>query len=211
MKISGMALTALLFCAAASISAVSISSAWAADRFPDIPRDKMTPAQQKVADYILKSRKNFSGPFNPWLRSAELADRFQSVGEYVRYKTAFSPADSEFAILIVARYWTSQLEWSIHYPIAQAAGDKKQMLDDIAANKRPAGMNDDQALIYDFGMAMQKDQGRIPDALFDKARAKWGDKKLVDLLGLNAYYAAAAMTINFGQVPLPAGVTPPLK
>jgi 4-carboxymuconolactone decarboxylase len=112
---------------------------------------------------------------------------------------------------VVARHWSSELEWAIHYPIAVTAGLKKEIADDIAARKRPRGMSEDQALIYDFCIAMQKDQGRTSDALFDKARKKWGDKKMVDLVGINAYYASAAMTINFGQVPLPPGSKPALR
>ena len=72
-------------------------------------------------------------------------------------------------------------------------------------------MEEDQSLIYDFSIAMQRDKGNISDALFDKVKSRFGEKKMLDLLGLNAYYAAAAMTINLGQVPLPEGAKPPLN
>ena len=188
-----------------------MSPALAEERFPQMTQEQMDPAQKKVADTIMASRKNLSGPFSPWLRSPELANRMQAVGEYVRYNSAFTPPQSEFAILVVARAWTSQLEWNIHYPIATAAGVKPEVLADLAANRRPRGMDEDQSLIYDFSIAMQHDKGNVSDALFDKVKSRFGEKKMLDLLGLNAYYAAAAMTINLGQVPLPEGTRPPLK
>ena len=183
----------------------------AAQRFPELKPEQMTPEQKKVADYLLKTRKNLSGPFQPWLRSPELADKLQAVGEYVRYNSAFPPALSEFAILVIAREWDSNLEWSLHYDTGIKAGIAPAILADVAASRRPSGMNEDQSLIYDLSVAMQRNKGKISDALFDKAKARFGEQKLMDLLGLNAYYAVTAMTINFGEVPLPEGTKPPLK
>jgi len=188
-----------------------MSSAGAAERFAQLAPEQMTPQQRKVADAIMQSRKNLGGPFNAWLRSPELADRLQNVGEYVRYNTALPKSLSEFAILITARKWTSQVEWQIHYPEALAAGVNASILADLAANRRPKGMSADQALVYDFTIGMQRDQGRISDALFEAVRTRFGEKSVVDLIGLNGYYDAVAMTINVAGVPLPAGVKPPLK
>ena len=188
-----------------------VSTAAAQERFSELKPDQMTPDQRKVADAIMGSRKNLSGPFNAWLRSPELANRFQSVGEYVRYNSALPKQLSEFVILITARDWTSQIEWQIHYPEAIAAGVKPDVLADLAANKRPQGMTADQALIYDFSIAMHKDKGRVSDTVFQAVKARFGEKGLVDLIGLNGYYDAVAMTINAARVALPLGVEPPLK
>jgi 4-carboxymuconolactone decarboxylase len=187
------------------------SVAQAEERFPVLQPEQMTPDQRKVADSIMQSRKNLSGPFNAWLRSPELANRFQNVGEYVRYNTSLPKPLSEFAILITARDWTSQVEWQIHYPEGLAAGISPQILADLAANKRPQGMSADQTLVYDFTIGMHRDKGRVSDALFGAVKKRFGEKGLVDLIGLNGYYDAVAMTINAAEVPLPPGVSPPLK
>jgi 4-carboxymuconolactone decarboxylase len=183
----------------------------AAERFAQLSPDAMAPEQRKVADSIMQSRKNLGGPFNAWLRSPELANRLQGVGEYVRYDTGFEKALSEFAILITARAWTSQVEWQIHYPEALAAGVDPAILGSLAANRRPNGMSADQTLVYDFTIGMQQKKGRISDALFEAVRARFGEKGVVDLIGLNGYYDAVAMTINAAGVALPAGTKPPLK
>jgi 4-carboxymuconolactone decarboxylase len=191
--------------------ALLLASPASAERYPVLTPDQMTPQQRAVAGSIMATRKNLDGPFNPWLRSPELADRFQKVGEYVRYNTSLSKPQSEFAILITARYWTSQAEWAIHYPAALAAGVPASVLDDLAVNKRPRGMSADETLIYDFCMGLHEGRGRLPDALFDAAKARLGDKGVMDLIGLNGYYDAVAMTINAAQMPLPGGARPPLQ
>jgi 4-carboxymuconolactone decarboxylase len=186
------------------------SSAYATDRFPPLTPAQMTPRQKEVADAIMASRKNLSGPFPAWLRSPEMADRFQKAGEYVRYNTALPKALSEFVILVTAREWTCQIEWYLHVPEATAAGVNPKIIADIAARKRPSGMNADQTMLYDFGLHMHRDHGHVPEALFNQARARFGDKGVVDIIGINGYYDAVAMTINAADAPMPPGVKPPL-
>ena len=82
------------------------------ERMPEIPLDKMSAAQRSVADAIMSGpRQRMSGPFNAWLRSPDLADRLQKVGEYVRFNTSLDRRINEMAILMTAQAWGSQYEW----------------------------------------------------------------------------------------------------
>src|SRR5580692_5392467 len=127
------------------------TQARAADRFPQLTSENMTPEQKKVAEAIMSGpRKNLNGPFNAWLRSPELGDRLQKVGEYIRFKTSLPPRLNEFAILIAARYWTAQYEWYAHYPLAMKAGLDSKVAADLAAGKKPSSMQDDEKIVYDF-------------------------------------------------------------
>ena len=202
MRPAGAALLACLVLAA---------PARAAERLPQLTPEQMTPAQKQVSDKIMGSRRSLSGPFSAWLRSPELADRFQAVGEYLRFSGALPKPLREFAIMITAREWTSQLEWQLHYKEAVTAGIKPEILAALAKGERPVGMSADETLVYDFSTAMHRDRGRVSDALFEGVRGRFGEQGAVDLIGLNAYYDAVSMTINAAQVPLPAGVEPPLK
>ena len=65
-------------------------------RFPEVKREQMTDAQKRVYDEIAGSRGSVRGPFGPLLRSPELADRWQRLGEYVRYKTSLPARLNEF-------------------------------------------------------------------------------------------------------------------
>lgn len=180
------------------------------ERFPPLTPEQMTAEQKQVAERIMGSRKSLSGPFSIWLRSPELADRMQQVGEYVRFNSTIPKRLSEFAIMVAARQWSSQLEWHLHYREAVGAGIRPALLTDLAANRRPAAMQADEALVYDFSMAMHCGRGHAPDALVDAVRSQFGDRGTVDLIGIASYYGAVAMTINAGQAPLPDGVEPPL-
>lgn len=190
--------------------ALLAASAPSAERFPPLTPEQMTAQQKAVAERIMGSRKSLSGPFSVWLRSPVLADRMQQVGEYVRFNSSIPKSLSEFAIMVAARQWSSQLEWHLHYREAVGAGVPPALLADLAANRRPAGMQADEALVYDFSMAMHCGRGRAPDALVESVRSRFGDQGTVDLIGIASYYGAVAMTINVGKTPLPDGVEPPL-
>src|SRR6202451_2112217 len=76
------------------------------ERFPEIPLDKMTADQRSAAEAIMSGpRGRMSGPFNACLRSPVLADRFQKVGEYVRFNTSLDKRLNEMAILMTAQAW----------------------------------------------------------------------------------------------------------
>ena len=103
------------------------------------------------------------------------------------------------------------MEWELHYPEAIAAGVKHRVLDDLAMKKRPRGMNADETLVYDFSTAMHRDKGHVPNKLFNTVKQRFGEKGLVDMVGINGYYDAVAMTINAAKVPPPNPGPPPLK
>jgi 4-carboxymuconolactone decarboxylase len=187
------------------------SPAQAADRFPELTLDNMTPQQKQVAESIMSGpRKNLSGPFNAWLRSPELGDRLQKVGEYIRFKTSLPPRLNEFAILIAARYWTAQYEWYAHYPLAMKAGLDPKVAAALAAGRRPTGMQDDEKIVYDFCTELRKTRN-VSDATFKAAVAKFGEQGVVDLIGVSGYYDTVSMTLNVARVSLPAGEPLPLK
>src|SRR4051812_10812956 len=78
-------------------------------RFPTLKPEEMTPAQRQVADAIASGpRKSLGGPFNAWLRSPEVADRLQKVGEQLRFHSSVPRRLNEFAILITARAWDAE-------------------------------------------------------------------------------------------------------
>jgi 4-carboxymuconolactone decarboxylase len=58
------------------------------DRLPPMEMQAMNDAQRQAAEALIAGpRKAVVGPFIALLRSPELLDRMQSVGEYIRSKT----------------------------------------------------------------------------------------------------------------------------
>jgi len=112
-------LRASMICVLFAGSAVALTG----ERMAPIPLDKMSEAQKKVANDIMSGpRGGMRGPFNAWLRSPELADRLQKVGEYLRFHTSLDKRVNEMAIIMTAQHWGSQYEWYAHAPLALKAG-----------------------------------------------------------------------------------------
>lgn len=186
------------------------TAAQAEDRFAPLTPQTMTPEQKAIADAIVASRGSMNGPFNAWLRHPELADRLQKLGEQIRYHSSLPGALNEFAILITARHWTSQFEWYAHYPLAMKAGLAPAIAADLAAGKRPAGMSDDEAAVFDFSKALH-DSGNVDDATYERVLGRFGEKGVVDLIAVNGYYDLVSMTLNVARVSVPAGEPLPLR
>ena len=181
------------------------------ERFPEIPLDKMTPQQRAVADAIMSGpRQRMSGPFNAWLRSPELADRLQKVGEYVRFKTSLDKRLNEMAIIMTAQYWGSQYEWFAHAPLAIKAGLDPDIVAAIGAGNKPDKMKDDEAIVWEFTTQLRRDHS-VDDAIYAKAVEKFGEHGVMDLIAVNGYYDVVSMTLNVARVMPPAGETLPFK
>src|SRR6516165_4477107 len=181
-------------------------------RFKELTPETMTAEQKKAADAIQAGPRGagLRGPFNALLRSPDLCDLVQRVGAYVRYSSSIPPRLNEMAIIMAGRKWTAQYEVYAHRRLALEAGLSPANADAIAANQRPAGMAKDQETIYDF-VAELLATGKVADATFQRVKDAFGERGVVDLVGAVGYYSLVSMTLNVAQVPLPAGVTPPLK
>jgi 4-carboxymuconolactone decarboxylase len=208
-----------------AIAALVVFSApaQASDRFPILTPDQMTPEQTKLMQALLAgprgggdtspekiSQTLKGGPFNAWMRSPDLGDRLQKVGEYVRFDSSLPRRLNEFAILITARHWTSQYEWYAHLPLALKAGLDPRIAADLAMNKRPAHMKDDEAAVYDFSTQLHRTK-KVNDSVYKRAVALFGEKGVMDLIGVNGYYTAVSMTLNVAEVPVPGDQKNPLK
>jgi 4-carboxymuconolactone decarboxylase len=192
------------------LSAVAMP-ALAQDRMPPIPADKYTDAQKKAAEEFAGGRGyEVRGPFVPLIRSPEVMLRAKAMGDHLRFKSTLAPRLSEMIILITAREWTQQYEWVAHHDIAIKAGLRNEIADAIADGRRPTGMADDEEAAYDISTEIQRTK-RVSDATWNKAVAKFGEKGVIDLLGINGYYTLLAMTMNAARTGLPAGVAEPLK
>ena len=166
------------------------------DRLPPLSSEALTDAQHRAAAELAAGpRGGVIGPFAPLLRSPELLQHAQRMGEYLRYRSAIGTRLSELVILLVARYWSQQVEWSIHAPIAAGSGIDADTIAAIAAGRRPTVLADDEAIVYDFCFELNVNQD-VSDATFERALARFGEQGVVDLLGLNGYYTFLAMVMN---------------
>jgi 4-carboxymuconolactone decarboxylase len=180
-------------------------------RFPLLKLDQLNDQQKPFADEILKvSSIGISGPYNMMLRSPQMGQRMFAMLDYLRFNTSVPRRLNEFAILIQARLWTSQVEWTAHYPLALKAGLPQAVADDLKMGKRPASMQPDEAAVYDLCMGLAKDHV-VSDAIFKKVREVFSDQQIVDLITVSGIYDTLAMLSNTAEDATPGGKEPPLQ
>ena len=180
-------------------------------RFTLLTEATMTPRQREVYGGIVSGpRKGAVGPFNALLRSPDVADRVQRVGEYVRFQTTIPAALNELAILITGRFWSAQFEFWAHSRLARTAGLDGGIIDAIAEGRRPSTMSDDERIVYDFCTELFCDKA-VSDRTFKAAADRFGDRGVIDLIAASGYYSIVSMVLNVDRYPLPAGVEPLLN
>ena len=128
-------------------------------RFPQLTLETLNGEQRPLGEYILTvSSVGISGPYNPLLRSPDMAKRMLHLLDYLRWNSSLDKRLTELAILIQGRRLTSQVEWFAHEPIARKAGLSDAVMAELKLGKRPSSMKEDEAVVYDFSMELTERQ-----------------------------------------------------
>lgn len=181
------------------------------ERLRQLAYEELAPEVRPLADDILKvSSAALGGPYNALLRSPDMARRCFDLLDYLRFKTSVDKRLNEFAILIQARLSNAQYEWWAHEPIARRAGLSDAVMDDLRACRRPAAMQEDERLVYDFCIPLSLNH-RVPDAHWQALVGRLGEQVAIDLTVLSGTYVMVSMLLNATQVEIPGGGQPPLQ
>jgi 4-carboxymuconolactone decarboxylase len=181
------------------IAGLNAALVHAEDRLPTIAPANYSVEQKQAAVEFEAARKTpVFGPFEPMMHSPELMSDARAMGDYLRFKSSIGNTLSELTILITAREWTQDFEWSYHYPIAVKAGLRQELLDAIALGKRPAGMSPDEEIVYNFTDELLKKK-QVSDTTFERAKARFGTRGVVDMAGIAGYYTFLAMQLNMAN------------
>jgi 4-carboxymuconolactone decarboxylase len=202
---------ALVLLAAAAAQAPSARDVkLVGDRFKPLTYDAMTPDQKTMIEHLFAGeRGGAGGPFNVLLRSPQFGDLAQQLGAQVRFHSSLPARLNELAIIMTARHWAAQYEWYAHRRLALQAGLSAATADAIAAGRRPSSMPPDEETVYNFGTELL-DTKQVRDATFQAVVSKFGERGVVDLIGVMGYYHLVSMLLNVDRYPLPAGVKPEL-
>jgi 4-carboxymuconolactone decarboxylase len=211
-KMTKLVRTLLRVAGGTAIAGLLGCAAQAEERFSELRLDQLTPEQQTMATMLKTPPRNSainSGPFNAYARSPGLGILLLHVSDYVRFNSSLPPRLSEFAIMIGARQWSQPYEWRAHYPLAIKGGLERQILIDLGAGRRPQGMKEDEAALYDFCTELYRDKD-VSDASFKAALAKFGERGIMDMIGIIGYYDIASMALIVQRASGKAGDEAPL-
>ena len=181
-----------------------------------IPRpksyDAMTADQQAFVKSVLSGpRGDLSGSLGVMIVSPIFADLAQKTIAYARFAgregySSVSPKLTELAIIMGARAWTAHYAWYVHRRAAERTGVPVDVINAIRDGRRPATMDRDMAIVYDFCNELLTTK-QVSDATLQAARgALGGDRGVVDLVGTLGAYQLVAMMMVVDQFPLPEGV-----
>lgn len=181
------------------------------ERLPPIAAERMTAEQRHAADEFKATRGyGLIGPFSVMVRSPEVMLRAKAMGDYLRFRNVLPKRVSEMVILITAREWTQQFEWSHHYKYALEAGLAKPIIEAIADGRRPERMADDEAAAYDFSIELHRRKS-VSDATYARVLGLFGEQGIIDLVGISGYYSLLAMMMNVARTPCDTDDVKPLE
>ena len=174
---------------------------WAQERLAPIPEAKMTDAQKKAVEEYKLARP--SGPNKFWwlyLRIPEVTIPFLRIQEHVHMNSRLGERLTHFGILIAAKQWNQEVVWSLHYDDAIKSGLKMETLKSLAEGRRPEHMAEDEDLLYDFSIELQRNQS-VSDATYARALSKFGEEGIADATLIQGEYTLMSMIMNLQRTP----------
>ena len=176
-------------------------------RLPNVKRGDLDTDGQRIYDMLAGGEGKSVTPTGPAaisLTSPKVAEAIQMLNQYLRYHGVLKQRDFEVAILVTAREFDQQYEWSGHEMGARNAGVPGAVIDTIKYNKPAEGLSDRDTLLITF--ARDSFHGhRISSELWAKAVATFGKQGALELATIIGDYAMAAIMLNATDQHLPAG------
>src|SRR5208337_1183885 len=180
-------------------------------RLPLIKRDDLDEDGKRIYDELAGGPGKTvipTGPVAISLYSPKVAEAIQMLNQYLRFHGVLKPRDFEVAILVVAREFDQQYEWSGHEMGARAAKVPQPVIDAIKFNQDASGFSDGfsdkDTLLITFARQLLH-QHKLDSDLYAKAVATFGKQGALELATIIGDYAMAAMMLNATDQHLPPG------
>jgi 4-carboxymuconolactone decarboxylase len=138
-----------------------------------------------------------------------LAERWQRLGEILRFGTILPPKLNELAILVTARRWNSQIEWHIHAEAARKAGLGDEVIDALKNAEEPKFVDKAEAIVYEYARQLQT-HGTVAESVYSRVVGQWGAVGVDELTAVIGYYTMVSMTLNAHEIPMPDEQAGPL-
>jgi len=180
------------------------------DRFRGLHYSEMTAEQRALLYNVVNSARAVTnttgnGPFNVLLRSPQVGELSQQLGNAIRFSSGLSGRQREIATLMAGRSWASTYEWYAHARYALDEGIDAAVVAAIAAHRTPdlAAMPAEDAMVWRVADELLYTR-RVTDATYGEALAVLGERRLLSVATITAYYEYVSMLLNVDRYPLPA-------
>src|SRR5437764_8947390 len=168
-------------------------------RLPLPRREELSASGAAIYDSLADpngtSIRGLRGPGGLHLHSPELARHTRALNRYLRYEAGLGGRLRELAILVTARELDSQFEWAAHEAEARREGVSDEVIETIRHRRDTAEVDEADAVVIELGREIFTAR-KVSSAIFARALALFGRRKLVDLVALMGNYAATAAMLT---------------
>ncbi|HKS88513.1 MAG TPA: carboxymuconolactone decarboxylase family protein [Stellaceae bacterium] len=182
-------------------------------RLPLPDRRQLDPETAAVYDRLADPNggtlRGLRGPGGIQLHSPELSRRSRPLNDYLRREAGLGGRLRELAILVAARELDSQFIWAAHEAEAVRQGVAPDIVDTIRHRRDTGGLDPVDAVVVELGRGMFTER-KVASAIFARALAQFGRRRLVDLVALMGHYAGTAAMLTAFDMQLDADQPPPL-
>ena len=134
------------------------------------------------------------GPGGIRLHSPRLSQATQEVNHYIRYKAGIDPRLRELVVIATARGMNSQFEWTAHEPEALKQGIPQSTVDAVKYRKPLDDVPEEDAMVIWFVRELVEGN-HVSSETYAQMRDRFGERLLVDIVGLIGNYAATALLL----------------
>ncbi|HTW51382.1 MAG TPA: carboxymuconolactone decarboxylase family protein [Stellaceae bacterium] len=182
-------------------------------RLPLPKRDELSPEAQatydRLANTSAQNLRGLRGPGGIQLHSPALSRVSRPLNHYLRFESEIGGRLRELAILVTARELDSQFEWAAHEAEALREGVASELIDIVRYRRGLAGVAEADAAVIALGREIFGAR-KVSSATFGRCLARFGRRKLVDLVALMGNYAATAALLTAFDMQLDPGQKPGL-
>jgi len=178
-------------------------------RMPPARRSDMNAEGQAIYDKVAGANRTtpMQGPGGVSLHMPKVAQAMDILNQYLRYDSVIGRRYIEVAILVTAREFDQQYEWTFHEKTALSEGAPQLTVDTIKHNGPLAGLDAKDALIIRYGREILRDH-HLSAATWAEAEARFTRQGALEIAAIMGDYALAAVLLHAVDQRLPAGMEP---
>jgi 4-carboxymuconolactone decarboxylase len=214
MHISGVVSVALLYLLASGAPAMAQVLPTDIDpqslsRVPPVKRSDMNAEGQAIYDKVAGANRTapMQGPGGVSLHMPKVAQAMDILNQYLRYDSIIGRRYIEVAILVAAREFDQQYEWTFHEQTALKEGAPQPTVDAIKYHGSLAALDAKDALIIRYGREILRDH-HLSAATWAEAEARFTRQGALEIAAIMGDYLLAAVLLHAVDQRLPADVKP---
>ncbi len=179
-------------------------------RLPLVKREDLNDELQEIYDRTTSNPNTLTGIRGPngiRMRSPGFMRNRGRETRYLRYESTISRRHVELSILLTARAFDAQFEWTLHELAGLKAGLEQEVIDVVKYNRPLTGLGEQDAALIQLGRETFGKTVVSPET-YARALKAFSQETLVEIVALMGQSAATAVLLHAFDQQLPPGMEP---